>query len=227
MRTAAYGLFATLAAFALAKYATCAVTFAEEKGPHLAGEATQRVCLFDGKSFGGWEGNRDMFRIEDGAMVGGTLKKPVPRNEFLCSTRQYADFELRLKFKLLGAGVNGGVQIRSSRVPNHHEVSGYQADLADGYWGCLYDESRRNRILAGPAAADRDKPVKKHQWNDYVIRCEGRRIQLWINGHKTCDYTEPDTAIPQKGIIGLQIHGGGPSEARYKDISIRELPGGK
>ena len=228
MRTAAYRLFAgapaaCLAAY-LAAYTTCAMTFAEEKGPKPVGEATKSVCLFDGKSFAGWEGNLDLFRIQDGAIVGGTLKRAVPRNEFLCSTRQYADFELRLKFMLIGDGVNGGVQIRSSRVPNHHEVSGYQADLADGYWGCLYDESRRNRILAGPEAADRGKPVRAGQWNDYVIRCEGRRIQLWINGHKTCDYTEADTSIPQKGLLGLQIHGGGPSEAWYKDLSIRELP---
>jgi hypothetical protein len=221
MKIAAYRLFASV----LVACTLRGTIWAKESDAAPSGDAAKSVCLFDGKSLAGWEGNLDMFRIEDGAIVGGTLKKPVPRNEFLCSTRQYADFELRLKFKLIGDGVNGGVQIRSRRVPNHHEVSGYQADLADGYWGCLYDESRRNRILAGPAAADRGKPVKAGQWNDYVIRCEGRRIQLWINGRKTCDYTEVDASIPQKGVIGLQIHGGGPSEAWYKDIAIRELPG--
>ena len=30
--------------------------------------------LFDGKSFKGWDGNLDHFRIEDGAIVGGSLK---------------------------------------------------------------------------------------------------------------------------------------------------------
>lgn len=206
----------------------CLLLFALMAGPLWAAEPVAEegfTPLFDGKSLDGWEGNQKVFRIEDGAIVGGNLQKGLPRNEFLCTTKQYGDFELRLKFKLVGKGVNGGVQIRSQRVPDNSEVSGYQADMADGYWGCLYDESRRNRILAGPPAADRAKPVKKDDWNDYTIRCQGRRIQLWVNGQATVDYTEPDEKIPQKGLIGLQIHGGPPSEAWYKDVRIKELPG--
>ncbi len=180
--------------------------------------------LFDGKTFQGWEGNQKVFRIEDGAIVGGSLKEKVVRNEFLCTTKEYGDFELRLKVKLAGDGANGGIQLRSKRVPNHHEVSGYQADMAGGgYWGCLYDESRRNKILAKPSAELQKKAVKTEGWNDYVIRCEGRHIQLWLNGSQTVDYREPDTTIPQRGIIAVQIHGGPPTEAWYKDISIREL----
>ncbi|GMU92038.1 MAG: hypothetical protein AMXMBFR4_10960 [Candidatus Hydrogenedentota bacterium] len=179
--------------------------------------------LFDGKTFTGWEGNLDVFRIEDGAIVGGSLKERVARNEFLCTTEEYGDFELRLKFKLLGEGANAGVQFRTKRIPDHHEVSGYQADLGEGYWGCLYDESRRNKVLAAPDKDELAKVLKLNDWNEYVIRAEGRHIQLWINGYKTVDYTETDEEIPQTGIIGLQIHGGPPSEAWYKDITIREL----
>jgi hypothetical protein len=40
---------------------------------------------------------------------------------------------------------------------------------------------------------------------------------------QTVDYTERDAKIPQRGIIGLQIHGGGPSEAWYKELRIKEL----
>lgn len=180
--------------------------------------------IFDGKTFSGWEGNLKVFRIEDGAIVGGTLKAPVAHNDFLCTKKEYGDFELRLKFKLLGEGANAGVQIRSQRVPNHFEVSGYQADMGHGWWGCLYDESRRNKILAGPPAGERVTLIKPNDWNDYVIRCQGKTIQLSVNGRKTVDYTESDSAIPRKGIIGLQIHGGGPSEAWYRDIEIREFP---
>ncbi len=187
-------------------------------------EKDQFTPLFDGKTFRGWDGNLKVFRIEDGAIVGGSLKQRVPRNEFLCTKTQYADFELRLKFKLLGKGANAGVQIRSRRIPNHHEMIGYQADLGDGWWGCLYDESRRRKVLAGPPKKELAKLVKTDGWNQYVIRCQGRRIQLWVNGRQTVDYTEPDKKIPQKGLIGLQIHGGPPSEGWYKDIRIRQLP---
>lgn len=179
--------------------------------------------LFDGRSLEGWEGDQKVFRVEDGAIVGGSLSARVARNEFLCTKRDYADFELRVKFKLLGKGANAGVQFRSRRIPNHHEVKGYQADLGDGWWGSLYDESRRNKVLLAADPAVVNKVLKRDEWNDYTIRCQGPRIQLWINAEQTVDYTEPDAAIEQNGLIGLQIHGGPPSEAWYKDIRIKKL----
>ena len=143
------------------------------------------------------------------------------RNEFLCTTRTYGDFELRLKFKLLGGdAANAGVQFRTKRIPNNHEVSGYQADMGVGWWGALYDESRRNKVLIGPDQAKMKDVIKINEWNDYVIRAEGKHIQLWINGFQTVDYTEQDPAIDATGVIAVQIHGGPPSEAWYKDITI-------
>jgi hypothetical protein len=181
------------------------------------------VAIFDGKTFDGWEGNLEIFRIEDGAIVGGSLKEKVVRNEFLCTKRTYGDFELRLKVKLLGEGANAGIQFRTKRIPNHHEVSGYQADMGQGWWGALYDESRRNKVLLGPDQAKMKDIVKAGEWNDYVIRAEGRHIQLWVNGVRTVDYTEADPQIPATGVIAVQIHGGPPSEAWYKDITIVDL----
>jgi hypothetical protein len=185
------------------------------------------VPLFDGKSFTGWEGDTaKTWQIHEGALVGGSLKEKVAHNEFLCTTKEFSNFELRLKFKLVGTEgfVNGGVQFRSKRVPNHFEASGYQADLGDGYWGALYDESRRNKVLVMPDKDAVAKVLKKDDWNEYVIRCEGPRIRLWINGLQTVDYNEPEKEIARAGIIGVQIHGGGKAEASYKDIVIEELP---
>lgn len=182
------------------------------------------VAIFDGKTFAGWEGDLGIFRIQDGAVVGGTLERRIARNEFLCTTKIYGDFELRLKVKLLGGeGANAGIQFRTKRIPNHHEVSGYQADMGTGYWGALYDESRRNKVLKGPDQAKMKSVIKVDDWNDYVIRAEGRRIQLWINGIQTVDYVEEDPTIDTAGVIALQIHGGPPSEAWYKDITLRDL----
>jgi hypothetical protein len=183
--------------------------------------------LFDGKTLAGWEGDTaKTWRVEDGAIVGGSLEETVPRNEFLCTTKTYGDFELKVKFKLLGDRklANAGVQFRTKRIPNHHEVSGYQADVGQGYWGALYDESRRKRVLAQPAKELIEKVVKHDDWNDYVIRCEGPRIRLWLNGTLTVDYTEKDDTIERTGIIGLQIHGGAKAKALYKEIVIEELP---
>ena len=67
------------------------------------------------------------------------------------------------------------------------------------------------------------KVLQRDAWNDYEIRCEGRRIRLSINGLQTVDYTEPDEQIPQAGLIGLQIHGGAVAEVSYKDITVETL----
>ena len=153
------------------------------------------------------------------------MNKATPRNEFLCTKQAYKDFELRLKVRLLGdpASANAGVQIRSRRIPNHNEMSGYQADMGQQYWGCLYDESRRNRILAQPTPEQLRKALKPGDWNEYVIRCVGPRVQLWLNGIQTVDYTEPDATIEQAGLIGVQIHAGPPAEAWYRDIEIKTV----
>jgi hypothetical protein len=181
------------------------------------------VPIFDGRTFDGWEGDLKIFRIQEGAIVGGSLAGKVARNEFLCTTKTYGDFELRLKVKLLGEGANAGIQFRTKRIPNHHEVSGYQADMGQGWWGALYDESRRNKILQGPDQAKMKDVVNAGEWNDYVIRAEGKRIQLWLNGVRTVDYTEADPKVESTGVIAVQIHGGPPSEAWYKDITVVDL----
>jgi hypothetical protein len=185
------------------------------------------VPLFDGKTLAGWEGNREVFRVEEGAIVAGSLKEKIAHNEFLCSTKEYGDFELRLKSRLTGKGQNAGVQFRSARIPNHFEVSGYQCDMGTmqgkSIWGSLYDESRRRKFLVQGDAEKLADLVKVGDWNDLVIRCEGPKVQIWVNGLKTVDYTEEDSTVARRGVIGLQIHGGEPAEAAYKDIRIRDL----
>jgi hypothetical protein len=190
--------------------------------------AATAVPIFDGKSFKGWEGDTNKtWRIAEGALVGGSLKETVPHNAFICTARSYTNFVLRLKFKLDGSEgfINGGVQVRSKHVENPpFELSGYQVDMGDpDWWGCLYDESRRNKVVAKSDKAEVNKVLKRGDWNEYVIRCEGKRLRASLNGYQTFDYTEPDDAIPQFGIIGLQVHGGGKTEAWYKEITIEEL----
>ena len=194
-----------------------------------ADEPTAKTTsLFDGKTFAGWDGDtKNTWRIEDGCLVAGTLAKKQPRNEFLATKKEYGDFVLTVKFKLLGDAkktfVNSGVQFRSQRVKDSHEMIGYQADLGEGYWGSIYDESRRNKVLAAADQEAMHKALKAGAWNEYVIRAEGRRICTWINGVPGVNYTEPDEKVPQVGRIGLQIHGGGPAEVWFKDIAIEEL----
>lgn len=193
-----------------------------------AAESTP-IALFDGRSFAGWNGDTNKsWRIQDGALVAGTTNSTFPRNEFLATERSFTNFVLKLQFKLTGTEgfVNSGVQIRSERAKEPaNEMVGYQVDIGDPtWWGCIYDESRRNKVLAQSDMKALEPALKRQDWNAYVIRAEGPRIRAWLNGVQTVDYTEPDAGIVQSGKIGMQIHGGGKTEVRFKDITLEPLP---
>jgi len=190
------------------------------------------VRLFNG-TFDGWEGDTEnVWRIENDAIVAGSIEKAAPRNEFIATTKKYTDFDLQLKFKVIGSEkINCGVQFRTMRpqegddVPLH-EVIGYQADIGENVHGCLYDESRRRKFLAKTDEATGKKvtdAIPADGWQTYRILATGNRIQLWLNGIQTVDYTETDESISRTGIIALQIHGNMVGTIAYKDIVIKDL----
>jgi hypothetical protein len=188
-----------------------------------ADDATDFVPLFNGRDLTGWEGDAKLWIVEREMLVGRSAG--IKHNNFLATTKTYRDFVLRFQVRLLAGKGNSGVQFRSQRVPPpSHEVSGYQADIAEGWWGKLYDESRRNRVLAGPPQDVLDKTLKPADWNDYEIQAVGNHIILRLNGVTTVDYTEADADIAREGIIATQIHSGGPMEVQFRNIRIKELP---
>jgi hypothetical protein len=191
--------------------------------------STAGAELFDGKTLNGWEGDAKWWRVQDGAITGGSTTEKIPRNFFLATTKSYQNYDLRLKLKLTGKPdtgmINSGVQIRSLRVPNNTEMSGYQVDAGEGWWGKLYDESRRNKVIAESRdMAAVTAAVKPGYWNDIRIRTEGPRIRSWINGVPALDYTEAEPNIAQDGKIAIQIHSGGMALVQVKDVRIEELP---
>ena len=182
--------------------------------------------LFDGKTFTGWEGDTvNTWRILNNALTGGSLTRTVPHNEFIATTESFGDFELTLEFKLTGTGfVNAGVQFHSERSKNPvYEMIGYQADLGNGYWASLYDESRRDLTIVQPDSALIKKILKPATWNRFKIKSVGRRIRIYLNDVQTVDYSEPDEKITHKGKIALQVHGGGKALAEYRKIKITRL----
>lgn len=184
------------------------------------------VRLFDGRSLAGWEGETNsVWRIRDGAIVGGSLKGN-PRNEFLATQRHYTNFHLRLEYKLLGTEgfVNGGVQFRSKRLANPlNEMSGFQADIGAGFSGCLYDESRRSKMLVMADTNLVTRIERPGDWNSYEVMARGPEIEIYLNGQRTVSWVERDAAIEKEGVIGLQIHGNNKAEISYRNITVEEL----
>lgn len=187
------------------------------------------VALFDGRTLAGWEGDLKLWRVQDGALMGGSLAKTVKQNEFLASTRDYTNFIVRFQMRLLGTNgfINSGFQLRSQRVPNNSEMAGYQADYGEPAWyGCLYDESRRNKVISASDMRTLRPALNPDPqgWNDYVIRADGPRVTTWLNSVLATDYLEPDPDIPDWGKFGIQVHGGGQALVQVRNITIEELP---
>jgi hypothetical protein len=177
--------------------------------------------MFNGKDLSGWEVDTPgIWTVKDGIVTG--KHSGLKYNDFLRTKRHYRDFVMRLKFRLVNGEGNSGIQFRSKPVPGSHEVEGYQADIGQQYWGSLYDESRRKKILV-QAPADVLAALDRTGWHEYVITARGRRITLDLDGRRTVDYTETDPSIPQDGFIALQVHSGTRIEVQFKDVTIEEL----
>ena len=190
--------------------------------------AQQAKPIFDGKTLKGWnvhKGDEKFWTVKDGMIVGGSLTEKVTHNTFLSSQKSYQNYELTFKVRMVnGSGfVNSGMQVRSQR--KGASMIGYQVDIGKGYWGMMYDEHRRNKMIGLPVdKAATAKTAHDWKWNDYKIICNGPRIQSWINGVAALDYTEKDKNIPLDGVLGLQAHGGGKFLVQMKDVIIKELP---
>ena len=79
------------------------------------------VSLFDGKSIDNWvvKGGSAKYHVEDGMIVGTTVDKS--KNTFLCTKRDYADFELELMVRC-DKELNSGIQIRSHGARAHRWI---------------------------------------------------------------------------------------------------------
>ncbi len=196
---------------------------------HFATFAAEPVSLFDGKTLNGWDADPTLWRVQDGLITGGDGVNKISHNDFVATVKSFHNFDLRIKIKLTGdpktGMINSGVQIRSVRVPGGSHMSGYQVDYGPGWYGKLYDEARRNKVIADsvdPKAAA--AAIHEGDWNEYRIRTEGPRIRSWINGVPALDFTETEPDIAQDGRIGVQIHSGGAALVQVKDVFIEELP---
>lgn len=186
----------------------------------MSADDAQFFHLFNGVDLTGWDGDLSLWKVEEGVIVGDS--PGIAHNQFLATKDQYSNFELKLEFRLKDGVGNSGVQFRSKRVLTKTEVSGYQADIGENYWGCLYDESRRNKIMA-QAPQEIQNSLKKNDWNEYTIRAQNDHVVLKLNGVTTVDYHEADPEIARRGIIALQVHAGKPLKVEFRNIRIKLL----
>ncbi|MBK1830813.1 DUF1080 domain-containing protein [Verrucomicrobiaceae bacterium R5-34] len=210
------------------------------KDPEAAKQAAESpqagaVSLFDGRTLDGWKlvnpKHGPYWSVQNGAITASNGDQKMPTNTFLATTKEYGDFEFTCDFRLSGDHatglINSGIQYRSL-LKNHKKrgmgISGYQADIGKDWWGGIYDEHRRGKLVKGNEAALRaSEGFKDDNWHRYKIVCKGNQHKLYINGILTAEYTEKNPKIPAQGVIALQLHRGGVAKIEYKNIFIKEL----
>jgi hypothetical protein len=187
------------------------------------------TSLFDGKSLDGWvqRNGTATYRVEDGCVVGKTSEGSP--NSFLCTEKDYGDFELKFEV-LVDDALNSGVQIRSASKPEfkNGRVHGPQVEIAiNGSAGYIYGEA----LDTGWLCENRTDPeanaaFKKGQWNQFRVLAVGKSIKTWVNGVPVADLVDEKSNM-LSGFIGLQVHGikkgTGPYEVRWRNLTIKDL----
>ena len=191
------------------------------------------VELFNGKNLDGWtqRNGTATYEVKDGTLVGTTAEGSP--NSFLCTDKEYGDFELTFEVKVHDR-LNSGCQIRSKTFNGPKgRVNGPQVEIeASGKNGAeagyIYGEALSTGWLTPMQELKKHKHFKDGEWNAYRIVAEGPRIQVWINGEQVSDLTDNKRFESHpKGFIGLQVHsigkGQGPWSVAWKNIKIKEL----
>ncbi len=182
--------------------------------PLLATELN-RSRFFDEQTLDGWLGNPAVWSVSDGEIVGQT--EGLSRNEFLKSDMLLGDFRLIVDVRLANDEGNSGIQFWSEGLEDG-SVRGYQADIGVGWWGKLYEEHGRGLLVA----TEGDEFVVPDGWNTYEILAVGHRVRTAINGSVCVDLEDPDGAT--RGIVALQVHSGGATEIRLRNLRLELDP---
>jgi len=184
----------------------------------LQPQGTGWLPIFNGTNLDGWDAEAEYWKMDEGGVLHG--RTPGTREHHYAYTKtNYADFELHADVKLIGN--NSGICIRIA-PKNFDNVPGYQVDMGDGYWGCLWEEHGRGKVVDFPRA-EADKLVRKEDWNHYYIRAVGHHMEAWLNGVKTIDVVDDKGLLT--GPIGFQLcHGQGKlTDASFKNVVYRPL----
>jgi hypothetical protein len=201
-------------------------------GGTVSAEEKAYKSIFDGKTLKGWaqRNGTATYRIENEVIIGKT-KEGSP-NSFLCSDREYSNFDLKFDVKV-DEGLNSGVQIRSqTRGGYRGRVNGPQVEIESSgengaEAGYIYGEAAGG-WMTPKAKLIPHKHFKDGEWNSYRVLAKDAHIKVWINGNLISDLThEEKFKTHPKGFIGLQVHGigkkKGPFEVRWRNLKLKEL----
>ncbi|MGI9427637.1 MAG: 3-keto-disaccharide hydrolase [Bythopirellula sp.] len=184
--------------------------------PSLAGESGQREKLFNGKDLTGWKAEGDArWEVTDGLLIGRQGPDDAPGDLF--TKAEFENFELTVIYRVVWPA-NTGIWYRYQSPKK-----AYQADILEykkpiAYSGTLYCPGKMFLAIN-----DDEELIDKKGWNTMVIRAEGDRHRIRLNGTQVADIRD---GVTKSGRIGFQIHAGSQfADMRIvvKEVRIRKL----
>ena len=174
--------------------------------------------LFNGRDLQGWDGDPELWSVHAGSIVGSSDARPLERNSFLVSDREFGDFKLRFEVRLRNG--NSGMQFRSERI-ERWTVRGYQLDFAGGKgWGNLHGEGLPGGLILDGWQGKAEFVVRQG-WNRVEIHCQQHRIRVAVNGLVVNDVLDPGALA---GVLAMQLHRGEAMRVEFRNIRILQLP---
>lgn len=208
----------------------------------LAAEAGFK-SLFNGKDLTGWDGNPDLWSVEDGCITGKTTgPEQLKYNQFLIWRGGVVkNFELRAKIRVSAS--NSGIQYRSHEIEGSKwAIGGYQCDIhsAAPNNGMVFEERGRGIISQNGQSVVIDpkgarwivaerEPVKVDiaAWHDFTIIAQGNHLVQKIDGQITVDLVDhEETKRALEGLLAFQLHRGPAMVLQVKEVLLKELPEG-
>jgi hypothetical protein len=189
--------------------------------------------LFNGQNLEGWKvcgGKAEKWAAEEGTIVclGGG-------GGWLMTTQEYADYELRLEYKMSKMS-NSGVALRAPEKGDPAYVGMEIQLIDDENWPGLQSWQHTGSIYdVVPAAKQANKPIG--EWNQMKIVAKGTRITVELNGETLVDADLADykdrlednketkkRGHPglgrTKGHIGFQSYN---TRVEFRHIKIKEI----
>lgn len=197
--------------------------------PVLAAQEQGFKPLFDGKTLNGWKLVRGRGR---GYVVeNGVLACPQDGGGNLFTEAEYADFALRLEWRLWEGG-NNGIGIRAP-LQGDAAYAGMEIQVLDDN-GPMYQKLKPGQYTGSvydvvPAKRGFVKP--NGEWNSYEIVAEKRVIRVTLNGELITNadlskVTDPAVLARHPGLarasghIGLLGHG---TRVEFRNLRIKTL----
>lgn len=152
-----------------------------------------------------------------GPTVVGKLAPDRTTHTYLCSQKQYTDFEVTCQIMLKNGVGNSGIQVRRKIInPADFVVAGPQVEVDAFKYAGIYGERTTGNFLKQVPEADVRRIFRANAFNDYLIRCVGKRITVIVNGTTIADEEFP--RIDDSVIIAFQLHG----KFRVDELTIKD-----